>query len=99
MYRKCGESLRKKIEEDDTKKSGVTASDSKEISSSVFQEIKKEILEACSHNDINALDSAVEKLNGFTLREEDKELLRQLEDAAEMIDFEEVVKIADMFRI
>ena len=99
MYRKCGESLRKKIEEDDTKKSGTTASDSKEISSSVFQEIKQEILEACSHNDINALDSAVEKLNGFTLREEDKELLRQLEDAAEMIDFEEVVKIADMFRI
>ena len=50
-------------------------------------------------NDINALDSAVEKLNGFTLKEEDKELLRQLEDAAEMIDFDEVSRITDLFNI
>ena len=99
MYRKCGESLRKKIEEDESKKSGATASDSKEISSSVFQEIKQEILDACSHNDINALDSAVETFSGFSLSEENKELLHQLEDAAEMIDFNEVSRIAGLFII
>ncbi|MBO4321054.1 MAG: response regulator [Treponema sp.] len=99
MYRSCGESLRKNLEDDDTKKADAKDSDLKEISSTVFQEIKQEILEACSHNDLNALDSALEKLNGFTLKEGDKELLHQLEDAAEMIDFDEVSRIIKLLGV
>lgn len=97
MYRKYGEALKKSIEEDEAKKAG--PSDSKEMSPTVFQEIKQEILDACSHNDINALDSAVEKFSGFSLSQENKALLNQLEDAAEMIDFNEVSRIAGLFKI
>jgi CheY-like chemotaxis protein/HPt (histidine-containing phosphotransfer) domain-containing protein len=97
MYRKYGEALKKSIEEDEAKKAG--PSDSKAISPNVFQEIKQEILDACSHNDINALDSAVEKFSGFSLSQENKALLNQLEDAAEMIDFNEVSRIAGLFKI
>ncbi|MBP5751550.1 MAG: hypothetical protein J6W60_01655, partial [Treponema sp.] len=87
----------KKIEEDEAKKAG--PSGFKAISPTVFQEIKQEILDACSHNDINALDSAVEKFSGFSLSQENKELLNQLEDAAEMIDFNEVSRITGLFII
>ncbi len=52
------------------------------------------IISACDQNNLNDLESLVAKLQNFSLTSSQKKILEQLNDAAELIDFDRAKEIA-----
>ncbi|MBQ9538389.1 MAG: response regulator, partial [Treponema sp.] len=63
----------------------------KELSEEAFSAIADAIRDACLHSDLNALDEQLARFRDYRLSEGLAALVRELEEAAEMVDFDAVL--------